>query len=144
MFDFHGSNFVGGKHDNGFGLRFALQPDDTLLATYIFDILKQGPPGLVHGGAIAAVLDEAMTAAVFAANKPALTVNLMVDYRAAVPIGTEVQIMGRIDLIERRKIFTIAQMMLPDGTVAAEAKALFITHPKADSIHPTAKKTEDS
>lgn len=131
MLNFPGSNFVGGKHENGFGLQFELQSDNTLTAIYTFDVLKQGPPGIVHGGAIAAVLDEAMTAAVFAAGKPALTVNLMVDYRAIVPINTQVQIMGRIDVIERRKIFTQAKIILPDGTVPAEAKALFITSPDA-------------
>jgi acyl-coenzyme A thioesterase PaaI-like protein len=131
MLNFTGSNFVGGSHENGFGIHFELQPDKTLSAAYTFDILKQGPPGVVHGGAIAAVLDEAMTAAVFAAGKPALTVNLMVDYRAVVRINTEVQIIGRIDLIERRKLFTVAKIILADGTIAAEAKALFITTPHA-------------
>lgn len=131
MLDFRGSNFVGGSHANGFGLRFELQPDKTLTARYTFDILKQGPPGVAHGGAIAAVLDEAMTAAVFAAGKPALTVNLMVDYRAGVPIDTEVQIIGHIEMIERRKLFTVAKIILPDGTIAAQAKALFITSPHA-------------
>ncbi len=131
MLDFQGSNFVGGSHANGFGLRFELQSDNTLTATYTFDSLKQGAPGIVHGGAIAAVLDEAMTAAIFAAGKPALTVNLMIDYRAIVRIDTPVQITGRVDMIERRKLFTVAKIILPDGTVAAEAKALFITSPHA-------------
>ena len=64
--NFNGSNFVGGDYENGFGIQFALQPDNSVKATYTFDKLKQGPPNIVHGGALSAVIDEAMTATVFA------------------------------------------------------------------------------
>jgi acyl-coenzyme A thioesterase PaaI-like protein len=136
MFDFNGSNFVGGKHENGFGLRFAVQSDGSLLANYTFDILKQGPPGIAHGGAVAAVLDEAMTAAVFAANLPSFTVNLNIDYRAPIRLGVPVRIMGRLDVVDRRKLYLVARITLPDGTVAAEAKALFLTTPDAVAKPP--------
>lgn len=124
--EFPGSNFVGGGWTNGFGLHFAPQDDGWFSAAYTFDSLKQGPPGIVHGGALASVLDEAMTAAVFAAGHPAFTVNLILDYRVAVTVGTPVTIQGKVDLIDRRKLYTIARILLPDGSQAVEGKALFI------------------
>lgn len=131
MIEFPGSNFVGGGWANGFGLHFASQDDGWLTVSYAFDSLKQGPQGVVHGGALAAVLDEAMTAAVFAAGYPAFTVNLILDYRAAVLVGTPVIIQGKVDLIDRRKLYTIARVVLADGTLAVEAKGLFIARKDA-------------
>jgi acyl-coenzyme A thioesterase PaaI-like protein len=133
MTDFPGSNFVGGGWVNGFGLRFVPQEDGWLTASYTFDSLKQGPPGITHGGALASVLDEAMTAAVFAAGYPSFTVNLILDYRAAVLVGTPVTIQGKVDLIDRRKLYTIARVLLPDGALAVEAKALFIAQRQSES-----------
>jgi len=131
MVEFPGSNFVAGGWANGFGLHFALQDDGWLTASYTFDSLKQGPSGIVHGGALAAVLDEAMTAAVFTAGYPSFTANLILDYRAAVLVGTSVTIQGKVDLIDRRKLYTIARVVLADGTLAVEAKALFIARKDA-------------
>jgi acyl-coenzyme A thioesterase PaaI-like protein len=133
MTTFPGSNFVGGGWTNGFGLHFTPQGDGWLTATYTFDSLKQGPPGIVHGGALASVLDEAMTAAVFEAGYPSFTVNLILDYRVAVQVGVPVTIQGKVDLIDRRKLYTIARVVLEDGTQAVEAKALFITQRKVDA-----------
>jgi acyl-coenzyme A thioesterase PaaI-like protein len=131
--EFPGSNFVGGGWTNGFGLHFTPQDDGWLTATYTFDVLKQGPPGIVHGGALASVLDEAMTAAVFAAGEPAFTVNLNLEYRVAVMVGTTVTIQGRVDVIDRRKLYMLARVTLPDGTHAVEAKALFIAMRRPDA-----------
>jgi acyl-coenzyme A thioesterase PaaI-like protein len=130
MIEFNGSNFVGGTWQNGFGIQFRPQPGGGLYAIYRFDVLKQGPPGIVHGGALAAVLDEAMTAAVFASGKPAFTVNLNIDYRHPVRIGAEVRIEGKVERDEGRKLFTSARVLLADSFLACEAKALFITMQK--------------
>jgi acyl-coenzyme A thioesterase PaaI-like protein len=122
MIDFPGSNFVG----SGFGLHFTPQDDGWLTASYTFDALKQGPPGIVHGGALASVIDEAMTAAVFAAGYLAFTVNLNLDYRVPVMVGVLVTIQARLDVVDRRKLYMLGRIVLPDGTSAVEAKALFI------------------
>lgn len=139
MTTFAGSRFVGGQYPNGFGIRFEQLPDGSALATYTFDLMKQGPPKLVHGGAIATVLDEAMTAVVFWAERPAFTVNLTIDYRLPVPIGDSVLIRAFITHSERRKIFLRALLEFEDGTIAAEARALFLESPKlAQSVIPQA------
>lgn len=129
-FDFIGSNYVGGDWENGFGVRFSHSHDenkDTFIAKFTFLKRHQGPPMIAHGGAIAALLDEAMTAA--AAHKvrlPAFTVQMDISYRAPVFLNTEVTIIGQLIKIEGRKVFIEAQVILTDGTIATEAKGLFI------------------
>ncbi len=124
---FKGSQFIGGSWDNGFGLQFGLADDGNVSATTTFSENKEGPPGLVHGGALAAVLDEAITVAAFVNDRGGLTVNLNVDYKAPVPIGARVTITGRIDRIDGRKTFLSAEVRLADDTIATSAKGLFIT-----------------
>jgi uncharacterized protein (TIGR00369 family) len=129
MTEFNGSNFVGGAWQNGFGLRFMTLPDNSVSALYTFHRNMMGPPGIVHGGALAAVLDEAMTAAVFAADRLAFTVNLNIDYRQPVHLLAEVKIVGQLERENGRKLYTSARIVLPDGHSAAEAKGLFIIAP---------------
>ena len=127
-FDFTGSNFVGGNWDNGFGVIFSHSHEaNTYTAKFTFSERHQGPPFIAHGGAIAALLDEAITAAVAQeVGLPAFTVQLDISYRAPVHLNTEVTIIGQVLTVEGRKVYVQAQVILPDGTVATEAKGLFI------------------
>lgn len=131
---FLGSQFIGGTWENGFGIRFAQDEQGRMVARHCFTPNKEGPPRIVQGGAIAAVLDEAMTAAIFTAGFVGFTVNLNVNYRAPVFIGAEAQIVGYIERVEGRKIFTAAQIILSDNTVATEATALFLTDDRAGKV----------
>lgn len=122
--DFPGSNFVGSG--DGFGLQFGITPEGRVEGRVLLGRDKQGPPGFAHGGAIAAVLDEAMTAAVYAAGLAGYTANLNVNFRQAIPVESEVQVVGQVEEVEGRKIFTSARILLPDGRLAAEGHGLFI------------------
>ena len=124
---FRGSEFVGGDWENGFGLQFDVSDDKSVQAEFAFSDNKGGPPGLVHGGALAAVMDEAVTVAAYAINRPGFTVNLNVDYRVPVALGVPVRLVGQVNKIEGRKTFLSATLSLSDGMVAVEAKALFIS-----------------
>lgn len=124
---FAGSKFVGGEWDNGFGLKFDVADDGSVSVTFKFSENKEGPSGLVHGGALGAVIDEAITVASFVNDRGGMTVNLNIDYKAPVLIGTEVTVNGRIDQIDGRKTFLSADLLLADGTIAVTAKGLFIT-----------------
>lgn len=125
--NFSGSRFVGGDWENGFGLQFDVADDGHVSATFTFDENKEGPAGLVHGGALAAVMDEAITVAAFVNNRGGLTVNLNVDYQAPVPIGEQVVATGQIDRIDGRKTFLSAELRLKDNSRAVRAKGLFIS-----------------
>jgi atypical dual specificity phosphatase len=114
---FHGSRFI---NNDGVRLSFIIEDDNSVIGTIFLDETTQGPPTLVHGGALAT------TTAAFEANRMGLTANLNVDYRAPVPLETTVTVTARVDHIEDKKTFLVGKVILPDGTVAAEGRGLFI------------------
>jgi acyl-coenzyme A thioesterase PaaI-like protein len=86
----------------------------------------QGYPGRMHGGIIAALLDETIGRAVMAqdaavaANAPR---ELRVRYRQPVPLGVELVAIGRAAAADGRA--GVAELLLPDGIVAVEASARY-------------------
>jgi uncharacterized protein (TIGR00369 family) len=78
----------GPKNPHGLRLRFEVDAE-TLTATAIATLteMHEGPPGYVHGGIIATLMDEAMSKL----NRPldvlAMTRNLEVDYLQPAPSG---------------------------------------------------------
>lgn len=119
---FTGSNFVG----SGLGLTFTVRADGAMTGTLVFDQQQQGPPGIVHGGALAAVLDEAMTAAVFEAGEPAFTASLTIQYRAPLRTGQVATVTGRLEKADGRKRLLHATVHDAAGTLCAEADGLFV------------------
>ncbi|GGH11037.1 PaaI family thioesterase [Silvibacterium dinghuense] len=85
----------------------------------------EGPPGYVHGGVIATLLDEAMSKANRACNVIAMTRHLEVDYRRPVPLRSTIEITARHLKAEGRKHFCEAEIRL-HGETLASGKALFI------------------
>lgn len=123
---FLGSTFVGGNWINGFGVSFTLQ-GDAYVAQYTFKSHQQGPHNIAHGGAVAALIDEALTATVFKSGfGPAFTVNLNISYRAPIYVGETINIFGKLLQIDGRKIYLRSEIHLPNGTLATEADGLFI------------------
>lgn len=123
---FPGSRFVIGDWENGFGLAFELQPDRSIKGRIRFDENKMGPPGIVHGGVLATMVDEAMTARAFQEGVMVFTANLNIDYKAPVFIGTEITITAQLDRVEGRKIYVTSEVRLPDDTLALTATGLFL------------------
>ena len=111
---------------NDFKLQFVVADDQSVEATVFLDGTLQGPPGMVHGGALASLLDEAMTVGAFEAQRFGFTANLNVDYCAPVPIETTVKVMACVERVEGKKTFMMGTVKLPDGTVSAEGRGLFI------------------
>ena len=104
--------------------RKADQPQ--LYAKAWFGRKTMGPPGHVHGGAMAAVLDEAMGAVCWMNDHKTVAASISVKFIAMLPIETETILESRIDRVEGRKIFTRASLANPSGQVVAEADGLFI------------------
>ncbi|MFC3998617.1 PaaI family thioesterase, partial [Nocardiopsis sediminis] len=88
----------------------------------------QGPPGLVHGGWIAALLDQALGGAANAAGVPCLTAKLDVDYRDPTPLNVPLQVAARVTGMERRKVFVSAEIR-HNGEVTAEGTAIMVRIP---------------
>ena len=85
----------------------------------------QGAPGLAHGGVISAAVDEGMGYLLWLVMSPAVTAHLEVDFRRPLPVGSTLELEGRVDKMEGRKIFATMQGRL-DGEVVVEAKALYL------------------
>ena len=123
----HGSCFVCGKaNPNSIGVEWYFDDENNIIGNFIFTIQHQGPPGFVHGGASAAVLDEAMGLAIWQAGYRAVTVNLMIDDRKPVPLGEPILIRGAMSGKAQRHIETSGEILLPDRSVAVFAKGVYV------------------
>ncbi|MBP7999866.1 MAG: PaaI family thioesterase [Chloroflexi bacterium] len=127
----HGPCFVcGTANPQSMGVRWFIQDDGTIYGEVTLDIHQQGPPGHGHGGASAALLDEAMGTAVWAAGHMVLAANLNVDFRRPVPLGVLLKITAMVVDKSGRKLYTRAELALPDGHIAVKATGLFVEAPQ--------------
>lgn len=125
---FPGSRFMRKPSPHGFGVQLSMREDRSAFACFQFDADKEGPPHYAHGGAVATVLDEAMGAAAFFANRLGFTLTMTVNYRASAPLLTDLHVLARVVRIEGKKTHVTAEIVLPeDGTVLADAVGLFYT-----------------
>jgi acyl-coenzyme A thioesterase PaaI-like protein len=99
---------------------------DHLHATVWFGPHTEGPPESVHGGAIAAVLDEAMGAVCWMNGHPVVGARITINYLHMTPLGFSGRVESWIEQIERRKIFIKSRLSDENGRVHAEGEALFI------------------
>src|SRR5271157_654704 len=97
-------------------------------ATVMTTALFEGPPGILHGGFVAAMLDALLSTLVQAQEIRAFTVKLDVRFLRAVNIGTELQLHGTITAVEGRKVHAAGSIRGGDDLIA-EADARFITIP---------------
>jgi acyl-coenzyme A thioesterase PaaI-like protein len=100
------------------------QPE--LYAKAWFGKKTMGPPGHVHGGAMAAALDEAMGAVCWMNDHKVVAASLSVTFSAMLPIETETILEARIGRIDGRKIYTAARLIGPAGKAVSEGEGLFI------------------
>jgi len=125
-----GTDFITKSPPDGFGMRFHVHEDGKISGTIRIQSDKQGPPGHVHGGALIALLDEAMGATAWYAGHQAVAVHLSFDLKVAVPLDTEITVHGEIQSRDGRKIWTVSRVVLSDGRVAVEGRGLFLESPQ--------------
>ena len=81
----------------------------------------QGYEGIVHGGILSALLDEAMAKLAFSLGIPAVTAEITVKFRSPAAPGEELSVSGRLTHETRRLIE--AEAVIQKGLVViAEAK----------------------
>lgn len=98
---------------------------DRLHARVTFGAAYVGPPGSVHGGMIAAAFDELLGSANLAQGVGGMTGTLTVRYREPTPALQPIELMGWVERIDGRKVFTRGEMRHA-GRVTAEAEGIFI------------------
>ena len=110
--------------ENPIGLKLRFRSDgETVRAEFTPGELHQGWPGIVHGGIINTLLDEAMVYAPFFHGIHCVTAKMEVRIRQPVLVGQQLFISSIIARKTRRLIETEANIVLEDGTTVAEGKA---------------------
>ncbi len=119
-----GNCFVCGK-ENPQGLQVCFEvdhPAKTIEAHYRFSEIYQGYAGIVHGGVLSLLLDEAMVKLAFELGLPSVTGEITVRFPAPLSTEEEVLIFGRILREDRRLLLAEAHAENQYGTVVAEAR----------------------
>jgi len=116
---------------NSEGLRMAFQPlDGESVAEYEVPDQYQSWSGIVHGGMVALMLDEAVGWASWHAGHPGVTGRLEVRYRQPLKLGERVRVSGRVDRIRRTLIYASARIeRVADRSTVAEASATLMEAP---------------
>jgi len=122
----HGDCFLCGSTASP-GVGLALHGDrDSVSAQLALDERAQGAPGFVHGGALAAILDEAMTAACWARGRKVMVARLEVDYRQPVPLGAQLVLEARCVEEIGRRCSAVGQIRLLGGLVACVGRSTLV------------------
>ena len=89
-------------------------------------------PGVVHGGVVAALLDETAGRAVMLGGdfeRLMVAARLEVEYRRVTPTGTPIELAGWVVRDHGSKAEVAAEIRLPDGTVSARSQGLLVNPP---------------
>ena len=129
---FHRCFGCGVDHPAGLQVRCFRTPEG-VLSPIVVPATYEGPPGAVHGGIVAAYLDEVLGGAVVrATGRPAVTGELTVRYVRPVPSATPLLGRGRLVADHGRYVDVEGSLeQLDGGRVVATARGRFFPVPGA-------------
>lgn len=102
--------------------------DGLVWSEFTLGAAYEGPPGHVHGGVCALVLDHVLGAAAHQPGRPAYTGTLTLRYRRPTALQRPLRAQARIERTEGVKAFVVGHLADADG-VTVEAEGVFI-HPR--------------
>lgn len=116
----------------GLNMKFYLTNPGEITTEYTVPFDYQGYPGVVHGGIVAAMLDEVCSRAHMTGDPPRFmyTARLDIRYRKNVPIEQPLRIIGRIEKTKSRSATSKGSILNSEGEILAEAEALLINLPE--------------
>ncbi len=116
----------GERNPHGLGLRFVTATDGSVCADWRPRVAHEGFAGIIHGGIVATVLDEAMSKTVAATVEPGLTCSLEVSLHRSV--STDERLVARGWVVDRRNRRVRAEAEIRDvyGRERARGKATFL------------------
>jgi uncharacterized protein (TIGR00369 family) len=116
----------GQTNRTGLRLKFFVDADHRIVCRVRVPRRFEGPPGHVHGGIIATLLDEAMSKANRQFGIIAMTRQMEVEYLKPVPLLTPLELTARYLNATGRKHHCESEVRDPSGNLLARAKGLFI------------------
>lgn len=121
----HGNAVIGLRNPLAPPLHVERSPDGTAWSRFRLGPQYEGPPGLVHGGVSALLLDQLCGEAAAAGGAPGMTGRLTLTYRRPTPLGA-LSAAAWVDRVEGYKTTVKGHLMDADGTPTVEAEGLFI------------------
>ena len=110
--------------NNPIGLNLSFARDgDTLRTEFTSDTIHQGWPGVVHGGILTCLLDEAMSYAAYFEGFTCLTASMQVRLRQPAKVEMPLVITSSVTKNRKKLIETRAEVCSQDGMVIAESTA---------------------
>jgi acyl-coenzyme A thioesterase PaaI-like protein len=106
--------------------------DGTVHTDFALGAAYEGPPGHVHGGVCALILDHVLGATAHRPGKPAYTGTLTLRYLRGTPLGQSLRAEAHVDRIEGSKTFAIGHIADENG-VTVQAEGVFI-HPRRAQV----------
>ena len=92
----------------------------------------QSYPGRLHGGIISTILDETIGRAIMIQTEGdiwGVTVDLNIRFKKPVPLDEEIRVTGRITKNSSRFFEGAGELLLQDGTIAAEGHGKYLKIP---------------
>ena len=102
--------------------------DGVVHADFVLGAAYEGPPGHVHGGVCALILDHVLGATAHRPGEPAVTGTLTLRYVRGTPLGQPLRAQAHIDRVDGVKTFAVGNIADEKG-VTVQAEGVFI-HPR--------------
>jgi acyl-coenzyme A thioesterase PaaI-like protein len=99
---------------------------------FVLGAAYEGPPGHVHGGVCALILDHVLGATAHRPSQPAVTGTLTLRYVRGTRLGTPLRAQAEIDRVDGAKTFAVGHIADAEG-VTVQAEGVFFHPTKA---HP--------
>ncbi len=115
--------------DNPGGLRLSFDIDkknQSLRTRFVPPEIYQGWDGIVHGGILSTLLDEAVAKLAYELGYDAVTAKLMVTFRKPAKVNQPLEVFGKLDRITTRIIEGSSRIEDGEGNIIAEGKARLI------------------
>lgn len=117
----------GKNNPDGMRLKFTYDEDrDCFVCRFRLGKRYTGPPGHVHGGIIATLLDEAMGKVNKLHQVVALTKQITVEYMKPVPLNKPLRVESREVKVKGREHINMAEILNQKDEVLARSQGLFI------------------
>jgi uncharacterized protein (TIGR00369 family) len=106
-------------------IRITTAPQGTARAEFTLGPVYEGPPGAVHGGVCAAILDSLLGAAAAAGHRPGMTAKLTLSYLRPTPLGVPLVAEAWITGVDRRITLVEGRILNDRGELTVEATGEF-------------------
>lgn len=120
----------GDRNGHGLHMRFERDGENAVRCTYVPKPEDQGFPGVLHGGIVAALLDESMAWAMWAWDRAlGVTAKMETRYRGPARLDGPLVVRARVESVRGRRVEVRAHIEDAQSVTIAEASAVFMRFP---------------